>query len=87
MSVDAQFGGLHFPQEVCTDGLDLLAVGAPLIELEQLLRLTAAGLHVNIRVHYDVGTVDLPILPVAGDVGQLLIAVGLLVQRLLHQFP
>ena len=54
MPGNAQLGGLQSPQVVDADRLDLLAVGALLIEFKQFLRFPAAGSYVNGVIRHQV---------------------------------
>ena len=87
MPRDAQLGGLQSPQVIHTDGFNLLAVGALLVELEQFLRFAAAGRNVDGIVWRQIFRPEHAVLLIIADVGQFFIVVGLLVQRLLHQLP
>ena len=47
MSSNAQFGGIQAEEKIGADGLDLFSVGAPLVELKQLLCPAAAVPHIH----------------------------------------
>ena len=82
-----KFGGVQTAQKTGADSLDLLAVGAQLVELKQFLRPAAALPHIHHIVHHQVIAAKHMIPLVKADVGQLLILVGSLIQRLFHQLP
>ena len=77
---------LQGAQEVGAYRLDLLAVGAALVFLKQRLRLPAVFQRVHIPVIADVAVAEHMVLLVEPDIRQLPVLVGVLVQRLLHQF-
>ena len=85
MASDAEFGGLDPTQEIGADGLDLFAVGAALIKLEQFFGLTAALPHIHGVVHHQIVTAEHAVRLVVADVGQLFVLVGLTVHSLFDQ--
>lgn len=80
MTGDTQLGGLHSSQEIDADGLDLLAVGASLVEFKKLLRFSAAALHIHRIVQHQIITAEHPVILAAADIRQLFIPVGFAVQ-------
>ena len=81
----ADLGGLQHPQIAQTDRLDLSAVRADLIKLEQFLRPAAIADGVNIGIEADVIIPKPIVAPVVKDVCQLFILVRPLVERFLDQ--
>ena len=86
MSGDTQFGSLDAAEKVCTDSLNLLAVGTVPVKLKQFFGLSAAATHIDRIVHDDVITSKSIVCFVIADIGQLFILIGLTVQGLLYQF-
>ena len=74
-------------KELQTDSLDLLAVGADLVEFKKTLGLKAILHGVHILIVGKVVVAKPLIGLVVVDIRQFLILVGALVHRLLHQFP
>ena len=87
MTGDAQLGGLDPPQEIGADGLNLFAVGAALVKLEQFFGSAAAFPHIYGVVHHQIVTAEYAVHLVVTDIGQLFILVCLAVHGLLDQFP
>ena len=87
MSSNAQFGGIQAEEKIGADGLDLFSVGAPLVELKQLLCPAAAVPHIHHIIHHQVITAKYMVPLIKADVSQFLILVGILVQCLLYQLP
>ena len=56
MAGDTQLGGLHSPQKINADGLNLLAVCAALVEFKKLLRFSAAALHIHRIVQHEINS-------------------------------
>ena len=81
----ADLGGLQHPQIAQADRLDLSAVRADLIKLEQFLRPAAIADGVNIGIEADVIIPKPIVAPVVKDVCQLFILVRPLVERFLDQ--
>ena len=81
----ADLGGLQHPQIAQADRLDLSAVRADLIKLEQFLRPAAIVQGINIGVKADVVIPKPIIAPVIEDVCQLFILIRPLVERFLDQ--
>ena len=82
----ADLGGLQHPQIAQADRLDLSAVRADLIKLEQFLRTAAIVQGINIGIKTDVVIPKPIIAPVVKDVCQLFILIRPLVERFLDQF-
>lgn len=87
MAGDTQLGGLHSPQKINADGLNLLAVCAALVEFKKLLRFSAAALHIHRIVQHEIITAEHPVALTAADIRQLFIAVGFAIQGFFDQFP
>ena len=81
----ADLGGLQHPQIAQADRLDLPAVRADLIKLEQFLRPAAVVQGINIGIKADIVIPKPIIAPVIEDVCQLFILVRPLVERFLDQ--
>ena len=85
MAGDAQLGGLDPAQEISANGLDLFAVGAALIKLEQFFSPAAAFPHIHCIIHHHIIAAEHAVHLVVADVGQLFVLVGLTVHSLFDQ--
>ena len=83
----ADLGGLQHPQIAQADRLDLSAVRADLIKLEQFFRPAAIVQGINIGVEAKIVIPKPIVAPVVKDVCQLFILICSLVERFLDQFP
>ena len=81
----ADLGGLQHPQIAQADRLDLSAVRADLIKLEQLLRPAAIVQGINVGVEADIVIPKPIVAPIVKNICQLFILVRPLVERFLDQ--
>ena len=77
MTVDIDLGGIHRAQILHADGLNLLAVGAGLVEIKKLFGLTAILHGVHIVVVGEVVIAKPLVSPVVMDIGQFFILIGI----------
>ena len=82
---DAQLRCFKRAQVVGADRLDLLAVGAALVELKELLGAAAALRHIHGIIIYHVVAAENAVCLIVADVCQLFVLVGMAVQGFLHQ--
>ena len=83
---DAQLRCLKRSQVVDADRLDLLAVGAALVELKELLGAAAALRYIHGVIIYHIVTAENAVCLIVADVRQLFILICMAVQGLLYQF-
>ena len=83
---DAQLRCFKRAQVVGADRLDLLAVGAALVELKELLGAAAALGHIHGVIIYHIVTAENAVCLIIADVRQLFILICMAVQGLLYQF-
>ena len=82
---DAQLRCFKRAQVVGADRLDLLAVGAALVELKEFLGAAAALRHIHGIIIYHVVAAENAVCLIVADVCQLFVLVGMAVQGFLHQ--